>query len=54
MKRKIQPSLIFICDFNADSEESATNVLGGLLKQVVGQLRQILEEIENALEFSKD
>lgn len=42
------------CDFNADSEESATNVLGGLLKQVVGQLRQIPEEIENALEFAKD
>ena len=42
------------CDFNADSEESATTVLRGLLKQVVGQLRQIPEEVENALGSAKD
>ena len=42
------------CDFNADSEESTTSVPGSLLKQVVSQLRQIPEEVQNALESAKN
>jgi len=41
------------CDFHAQSEQSATGLLGALLKQVVSALEPIPDEVRKAFEDSK-
>ena len=41
------------CDFNAQNQQSATGLLGVLLKQVVSALEPIPDEIQRAFEISK-
>jgi len=41
------------CDFNAQDEQSATGILGVLLKQVVGALKPIPDQVQKAFEDSK-
>jgi len=41
------------CDFNAQNEQSATGLLGALLKQVVSALEPIPDEVQRAFEDSK-
>jgi len=41
------------CDFHAQNEQSATGLLGALLKQVVSALEPIPEEVQRAFEKSK-
>ena len=41
------------CDFRAQEEQSATGILGTLLKQVVSGLEPIPEEVQRAFEKSK-
>jgi len=41
------------CDFHAENEQSATGLLGVLLKQVISGLEPIPEEVQRAFENSK-
>jgi len=41
------------CDFHAQNEQSATGLLGALLKQIVGALESIPDEVHKAFENSK-
>ena len=41
------------CDFNAQDEQTATGVLGALLKQVVSALEPIPDQVQKAFENSK-
>ena len=41
------------CDFNAQNEQSATGLLGALLKQVVSALEPIPDEVQRVFEDSK-
>ncbi|RPA98779.1 hypothetical protein L873DRAFT_1912112 [Choiromyces venosus 120613-1] len=41
------------CDFHAQNEQSATTVLGALLKQVVAGMEPIPSEIKSAFESAK-
>ena len=41
------------CDFHAQDEQSATAILGALLKQVVSAQEPVPEEVQRAFEKSK-
>jgi len=51
--RKNTAVACFYFDFAAQKEQSSTSVLGALLKQVVGGLREVPEEIAKAYEDQK-
>ena len=47
-------AVVFVyCDFNAQDEQTATGVLGVLLKQIVSALEPIPDQVQQAFEGSK-